>query len=58
MRLSGRSMNRRLFLKSAAAASAAVLLRPAVADAALPQAKITRIRFYEAPNVMPLQIPL
>ena len=24
----------------------------------MPQAKITRIRFYEAPNVMPLQIPL
>ena len=50
-------MNRRTFLKSAAAASAA-LLRPTFAEAALPQAKITRIRFYEAPNVMPLQIPL
>jgi len=49
-------MNRRTFLKSAAAASAAALLRPSFADAALPQAKITRIRFYEAPGVMPLQI--
>ena len=53
-----RGMNRRTFLKSAAAASAVALLRPSLADAALPQAKITRIRFYEAPNVMPLQIPL
>ena len=51
-------MRRRTFLKSAAAASAAALLRPSFAEAALPQAKITRIRFYEAPNVMPLQIPL
>ena len=41
-------MNRRTFLKSAAAASAAALLRPSFAEAALPQAKITRIRFYEA----------
>jgi hypothetical protein len=51
-------MNRRTFPKSAAAASVATLLRPSWADAALPQAKITRIRFCEAPNVMPLQIPL
>ena len=51
-------MNRRTFIKSAAAASAAAMLRPSFAEAALPQAKITRIRFYEAPNVMPLQIPL
>ena len=51
-------MDRRTFLKSTAAASAAVLWRPSFAEAALPQAKITRIRFYEAPNVMPLQIPL
>jgi hypothetical protein len=51
-------MHRRTFLKSAAAASAAALLRPSFAEAALPQAKITRIRFYEAPGVMPLQIPL
>ena len=33
--------------------------RPSLdAEAALPQAKITRIRLYEAPTVMPLQIPL
>src|SRR5678815_3567971 len=51
-------MNRRTFLKSAAVASMGTLLRPSWAEAALPQAKITRIRFYEAPNVMPLQIPL
>ena len=50
-------MNRRTFLKATAAGSAAALL-PALAEAALPQAKITRIRFYEAPSVMPLQIPL
>jgi hypothetical protein len=51
-------MNRRSFLKSAAAAVSAPLLRPSIAAAALPAAKITRIRFYEAPTVMPLQIPL
>jgi galactonate dehydratase len=51
-------MNRRTFLKTTAAASAAALFRPLDADAALPPAKITRIRLYEAPTVMPLQIPL
>jgi galactonate dehydratase len=51
-------LDRRTFLTSAAAASAAALLRPSLSEAALPQARITRIRFYEAPNVMPLQIPL
>jgi galactonate dehydratase len=52
-------MNRRTFLKSTAAASAVALLRPTNAFAALPQAKITKINFYETPgNVMPLQIPL
>src|SRR5678815_1880066 len=51
-------MNRRTFIKTTAAASAAALLRPIDAEAALPQAKITRIRLYEAPTVMPLQIPL
>ena len=51
-------MNRRTFLKTTAAGAAATLLRPSLGEAALPQAKITRIRFYEAPNVMPLQIPL
>ena len=52
-------MDRRTFLKTTAGASAAAAwLRPGVADAALPKAKITRIRFFEAPTVMPLQIPL
>ena len=51
-------MNRRHFIKSTAAASAVALLRPSFAHAALPEAKITRIKFYEAPTVMPLQIPL
>lgn len=51
-------MNRRTFIKSTAAASAVALLRPSLARAALPQAKITKISFYEAPTVMPLQIPL
>ena len=51
-------MNRRTFIKSTAAASAVALFRPSIARAALPQAKITKISFYEAPNVMPLQIPL
>jgi galactonate dehydratase len=51
-------MNRRNFIKSAAVASAATLFRPSVARAALPAAKITKINFYEAPSIMPLQIPL
>src|SRR5688500_15368212 len=51
-------MDRRSFLKATAGISAAAWLRPSMAEAALPQAKITRIRFYEAPTVMPLQIPL
>jgi galactonate dehydratase len=51
-------MNRRTFLKSSAAASASALFWPSASRAALPTAKITRIRFYEAPVVMPLQIPL
>ena len=52
-------MDRRTFLKTAAGASAAAAwLRPGVADAALPTAKITAIRIFEGPTVMPLQIPL
>jgi L-alanine-DL-glutamate epimerase-like enolase superfamily enzyme len=51
-------MNRRTFIKSAAVASAATVLRPSLARAALPAAKITKINFYEAPSIMPLQIPL
>jgi L-alanine-DL-glutamate epimerase-like enolase superfamily enzyme len=45
-------MNRRSFLKSLAAApAAAALVRPKPADAALPQAKITRVRIYRPPNL-------
>ena len=51
-------MNRRSFIKSTAAASALALARPNRVFAALPDAKITKISFYEGPNVMPLQIPL
>jgi galactonate dehydratase len=44
-------MFRRSFLKSLAAAPAAGLLRPTPAEAALPKAKITRVRIYEPPDV-------
>ena len=44
-------MNRRAFLKSLAVAPAAGLVRPARLEAALPKAKITRVRIYEPPNV-------
>jgi L-alanine-DL-glutamate epimerase-like enolase superfamily enzyme len=44
-------MNRRSFLKSLAAAPAGTLVRPRRAEAALPKAKITRVRIYEPPNV-------
>jgi galactonate dehydratase len=47
-------MNRRTFLKALAAAQAAALLRPRDADAALPKAKITRVRIYRPPNLNPL----
>ena len=36
-------MNRRTFLTTTAAGAAGTLLRPSFAEAALPQAKITRI---------------
>jgi L-alanine-DL-glutamate epimerase-like enolase superfamily enzyme len=44
-------MFRRSFLKSLSAAPAAHLLRPSISEAALPKAKITRVRIYEPPNV-------
>src|SRR6202023_2800424 len=44
-------MNRRAFLKSLAAAPAAALLRPQRAEAALPKAKITRVRIYKPPDL-------
>ena len=47
-------MNRRTFLEASAAAAAFGLLKPARALAALPQAKITRVRIYRPPNFNPL----
>jgi len=44
-------MNRRLFLKSLTAASAAGLGTSPRAEAALPQVKITRVRIYQPPNL-------
>jgi len=44
-------MNRRAFLKSLTAAPAAALLRPRRAEAALPKAKITRVRIYKPPDL-------
>ena len=53
------SLNRRSFLKQTAGASVAAFLSTVDAEAAaLPAAKITSIRVYEGPTVMPLQIPL
>src|SRR5437764_15220835 len=43
-------MNRRTFLKSLAVAPVA-LLRPRRAEAALPKAKITRVRIYKPPDL-------
>ena len=47
-------MHRRTFLGTLTAASALGLLRPRVASAALPAAKITRVRIYRPPNLNPL----
>lgn len=47
-------MNRRLFLKSMAAAGATALSRYPLLQAALPKMKITRIRAYQPPNPNPL----
>jgi galactonate dehydratase len=44
-------MKRRSFLKSFAAAPAVCLLRPPSAAAALPKAKITRVRVYKPPRL-------
>ena len=43
-------MNRRSFLRTLAAPVAAGLVRPAPSEAALPKAKITRVRIYLPPN--------
>jgi galactonate dehydratase len=44
-------MKRRAFLQSLAAAPAATLVRPRRAEAALPKAKITKVKIFEPPNV-------
>lgn len=46
-------MNRRSFLKSLTAAGAATLAQPWRLEAALPKAKITRVRIYLPPNLNP-----
>ena len=43
-------MNRRSFVRTALAGTGAALLRPSLSSAALPKAKITRIRYYKAPT--------
>jgi L-alanine-DL-glutamate epimerase-like enolase superfamily enzyme len=44
-------MFRRSFLKTLAVAAPAGLVRPKLAEAALPKAKITRVKIYEPPNL-------
>jgi galactonate dehydratase len=44
-------MFRRSFLKSLAVAAPAAFVRPTPAEAALPKAKITRVRIFEPPNL-------
>ncbi len=46
-------MERRSFLKSLAVAPAATLAWPGMLDAALPKAKITRVRIYTPPRLNP-----
>ncbi len=47
-------MNRRSFFKAIAVAPAVTLWRPPAAIAALPKAKITRVRIYRPPDLNPL----
>lgn len=44
-------MNRRAFLQSLAAGAAVTAVRPRISEAALPKAKITRVRVYLPPNL-------
>ena len=46
-------MNRRSFLQSLVVASGAGIVRPRPSEAALPEAKITRVRIYEPPRLNP-----
>ena len=45
------AMHRRSFLKTLAAASVAAAALPRRVEAALPKAKITRVRIYQPPNL-------
>ena len=47
-------MNRRTFFSAVAAAPALSLIRPSVAAAELPKAKVTRVRIYKPPDLNPL----
>jgi galactonate dehydratase len=47
-------MNRRTFLAALAAAPALGLLRPSLASAQLPKAKVTRVKIFRPPNLNPL----
>ena len=47
-------MNRRRFFSAVAAAPALSLIRPGVAAAELPKAKVTRVRIYKPPDLNPL----
>ena len=47
-------MNRRTFLQALATAPALAALRPPDAAAALPKARITRVRLYRPPKLNPL----
>jgi hypothetical protein len=51
-------MNRRTFLKAIAAAPAVGFCRSNDAAAALPQAKIARVRIYGPPNLNPLLLTM
>ena len=44
-------MNRRSFLQSLAVASGTGIVRPRPSEAALPEAKITRVNIYEPPDL-------
>jgi len=46
-------MRRRSFLQSLAATATAGLVRPRISEAALPKAKITRVRIYQPPQLNP-----
>src|SRR3954454_22126088 len=54
MRARRPQVNRRSFFSAVAAAPALSLIRPGVAAAELPKAKVTRVRIYKPPDLNPL----